>query len=108
MLKFIIVLLLFLLSATTPVAVICLSTCVIAIWWFALLWIIKFIICAIDFIMKKRKVWINTVIEYISTNTPCFLWLVVAPLIFILYLLCLLFHSEEKWILIFQITHTVD
>lgn len=84
------------LSAIAPIAVICLSTCVIAIWWFVLSWIIKNTISAIEFIMNKRKMWIDNIVEYISSDTPNFLWLVVAPLISILYLLCLLFHSDRN------------
>ena len=99
---------LLLLSVIAPITIICLCTCIIAFWWIPSWWILKMIVYAIDFLMKKHKIWIKAIIEYVSSNTPGFLWFVVAPLIFFLYLLCLLFHSDVKWILIFQITHIVD
>ena len=88
------------------------NTVIIAAGWLLVYWIIAYISRSISSCKRKIGIWRWTVFDYLSNNTYCFLWRVVAPLLLILYILCLCFHSDDKekeiWILISQITPIVD
>lgn len=107
---FIVLLLVFLTFMTTCVVVI-LNSVIISLFSFLVYRIISNIIGVVLFCKIKRKIWWAAVFNYLSNNTYCFLWKVVAPLLLILYILSLCIYTDKEkdiWILIFQIIPTVD
>ena len=106
-----IVLLLVLVTFITTCVVFVLNSVVISLLWFLVYWLTSNLIGVISFYKRKRKIWWSLVFNYLSNNTYCFLWKVVAPLLLILYILSLCIYTDKEkdiWILIFQIIPTVD
>lgn len=106
-----IVLLLVLVTFITTCVVFILNSVIISLFGFLVYWIILNIIGVISFCKRKKKLWWTAVFNYLSNNTYCFLWKVVAPLLLILYILSLCIYTDKEkdiWILIFQIIPTVD
>ena len=112
-------------SIILSLAIFVLSIIVVYLWWYLVYkFICLYIILVSSFKVKYRMLMIymnqkkhsciSRAVDFINWSVDevhKFLWYFLAPLIFILYILCLFFHSDKSetiWILIFQITPIVD
>ena len=91
-----IVLLLVLVTFITTCVVFILNSVIISLFGFLVYWIILNIIGVISFCKRKKKLWWTAVFNYLSNNTYCFLWKVVAPLLLILYILSLCIYTDKE------------
>lgn len=97
-------------SIILPIAIFVLSIIVVYLWWYLVYQFIFLNIKLVSslkvksgmlmiYMLQKKQSYISRTVGFINWSVdevPKFLWYFLAPLIFILYLLCLFFHSDKS------------
>ena len=97
-------------SIILPIAIFVLSIIVVYLWWYLVYQFICLNIILVSslkvksgmlmiYMNQKKQFCIYRTVGFINWSVdeiPKFLWYIIAPLIFILYLLCLFFHSDKS------------
>lgn len=93
----------------TTIALLLSLSIVVACWvtvCYVIIWTCKLQTFTKSYIRMTMK----RMMSIMANDIPTFLWCIVAPLLFLLYIFCLLSHIERHdiWTLIFQITLIAD
>lgn len=100
----------FILAIISTIIALLLSFVMVVAWW-------VLVYCAIKGIYKmyvaakiKGREATEELARLMTDDIPKFLWYIVAPFLLLLYILCVLLHTDKQdsWILIFQITPIAD